>query len=201
MSDMMKNAELWDALARLVGYNELARNAKTVGEKMYLQLARDEAQKVYEGLGGKIDLKASPPEIVVQTSPPFIALDAEDIALMREAIDAFDQKRQSTDSKLSAATTLSKKWLAGAINLNEFIVEARKLAEAPAKPAAEPEECRVCRKPIVRDGSRWIHADGKTYRHITAPLSDDEPPACPICDRTAYTSCLSCGWKREDKTP
>ncbi len=92
MSDMTKNAELWDALARLVGYNELARNARTVGEKMYLRLARDEAQKVYESLGGKIDLKATPPEIVVQTSPPFIALDAEDIDLMREAIRAYEAR-------------------------------------------------------------------------------------------------------------
>ena len=25
--------------------------------------------------------------------------------------------------------------------------------------------CEMCGKPVVRDGSRWAHADGQTYRH------------------------------------
>lgn len=33
--------------------------------------------------------------------------------------------------------------------------------EAPIK-----ETCELCGRAVKQDGSRWVHADGKTYRHI-----------------------------------
>lgn len=31
--------------------------------------------------------------------------------------------------------------------------------------------CEKCGKPVRQDGSRWVHADGITYRHQVRPLS------------------------------
>ncbi len=85
-----KNTARWDALARLVGYNELARDAKTVGEKLYLRLARDMAEEAYVALGGQVKRSETSEEIVVPTRPPFIVLGPDDIELMRRAVIEYD---------------------------------------------------------------------------------------------------------------
>lgn len=87
---------MWDALARLVGYNELARGAETLGERMYLRLARDEARRAYEGLGGRVeDAPADAPVAVVPTRPPFLVLSDADVELMRKAVAEHDARRAS----------------------------------------------------------------------------------------------------------
>lgn len=91
-----KNAARWDALARLVGYNELARDAKTVGEKLYLRLARDVAEESYVALGGQVKRSETGEEIVVPTRPPFIILGPDDIELMRKAVVEYDAGNSTT---------------------------------------------------------------------------------------------------------
>lgn len=88
------NARRWDALARMVGYNELAKGAKTLGEKVYLRMGRDEARKAYERLGGTVDDSGPEPAVVVQTRPPFVVMSDADVELMREAVAAHDAARR-----------------------------------------------------------------------------------------------------------
>lgn len=90
-----ENALLWEALARLVGYNELARDATTLGGRMYLRLARDHALDQYVALGGKVEQApagkpAEKPAIVVPTKPPFLVLTSADFELMRAALAEHD---------------------------------------------------------------------------------------------------------------
>lgn len=85
-----ENARRWDALARIVGYNELAREAKTLGEKVYLRLARDEARRQYQSLGGEVRDTGPEPEVVVGTRPPFVVMSAADVELMRAAVAQWD---------------------------------------------------------------------------------------------------------------
>jgi hypothetical protein len=91
--DQLSGALRWHALARVVGYNELAKDAQTLGEKVYLRLARDEARKDYERLGGEIQDTGPEPVIVVNTRPPFVVMSDADIELMREAVAAHDAQR------------------------------------------------------------------------------------------------------------
>ncbi len=92
--EQTRNAELWDALARVVGYNELCKSSQTVGEKMYLRLARSEAEKEYTKLGGEVVYHNDVPIITVATRPPFIALTENDLALMRAAVAEYDLRKE-----------------------------------------------------------------------------------------------------------
>lgn len=89
-----KNAELWMALGTLIGLNQLANEAKTLGEKIFLRLARDHVKAEYIKLGGQINEQSDPPEIIVPTRPPFVALSPEDIELMRAAVAEYDEKKR-----------------------------------------------------------------------------------------------------------
>lgn len=93
MTTLEDNARMWDALARVVGYNELACDAKDVASKMYLRLARDHAEADYVAWGGAVLSKsASEKEIVVPTNPPFLVLGPQDVELMRKAVEASDNE-------------------------------------------------------------------------------------------------------------
>lgn len=85
-------------LAICIGYNELAKQAPTVGEKAYYRLVRDNAVKDFEALGGHKDLFAKPSEtlvtIEVPDGPPHIIFRAQDIELMRKAVREWDAVHQ-----------------------------------------------------------------------------------------------------------
>jgi len=55
MKEMTENASRWYYLALAHGYNELARKAETLGEKVYCRLGRDQAEEAYKQLGGQIE--------------------------------------------------------------------------------------------------------------------------------------------------
>jgi hypothetical protein len=98
--EILENAQKWDLLARVVGYNELVKTAETLGEKMYLRLARDSALAKYASLGGQFDVEQDEPVLIVQTRPPFLVLSDDDMKLMREAVAAHDERvasRKSTE--------------------------------------------------------------------------------------------------------
>jgi hypothetical protein len=89
-----KKAEMkkWDLLALIFGYNELAKSSQTLGEKVYMRLARDAAEKQYRELGGELDRKAEDEVIVVlREAMPRVVFMKQDINLMREAIREYDE--------------------------------------------------------------------------------------------------------------
>lgn len=94
MSDeeLQLNAQRTDLLASILGYNELAKEAESWGEKIYLRFARDKCVELYKELGGELDLSGSTPLIVVNTRFPCLALTREDVELMRKAIEEFDAR-------------------------------------------------------------------------------------------------------------
>lgn len=82
----------WDAIARMHGYNEMAKQSKTLGEETYCRLARDAACEEAISLGADIrrtevggDVLMTVDEII-----PSITFRASDIEKMREAVRAFD---------------------------------------------------------------------------------------------------------------
>jgi hypothetical protein len=108
-SEADQNAKRWDCLALLMGYNELAKDATTLGAKMYLRMGRDVAHKRYEELGGQIDITVTPPLVIVDTRPPWVALTQRDVDLMREAVADYDAGRIVALAAPAAATAGKEK--------------------------------------------------------------------------------------------
>lgn len=94
--ESVENARKWDLLAKAIGYNELAKLGKTLGEKAYARMARDRAAKSYEevtGLTGLFAKTESTVEIPVPGSMLHIRFGEQDIDLMRAAIAQYDSER------------------------------------------------------------------------------------------------------------
>ncbi len=103
------DAARWASLALLVGYNELARNAKTLGERVYFRLCRGEAEEDYVARGGRIEILRQADDEVVLEIPtgeevieatvteamPRVAFQARDVELMRACVAEHD--RRATD--------------------------------------------------------------------------------------------------------
>ncbi len=97
----LKNHELWTATALCLGFNELAKLGKSLGEKVYARLARDTHLKRFVELGGNADLFAKEESVctlVMPTSMPHVEFRASDIEMMREAVAAYDQIRPTNSS-------------------------------------------------------------------------------------------------------
>ena len=99
-----KMHEHWVTLAACLGYNELAKLAKTLGEKLYFRLMRDQAVQRYVKVGGNDNLFATEPgtiEICVPyANAPSIKLRPTDYELMRDALYRHDceQRKCSTSA-------------------------------------------------------------------------------------------------------
>lgn len=89
----MMTARKWDALASIIGFNELATNGKTLGEKVYFRISRDAAEKRYASLGGELNKSSVGPTILTIGPGPFIEFAERDIELMRDAVAKFDKKK------------------------------------------------------------------------------------------------------------
>lgn len=89
-----KNAELWHLLAVVYGYNELAKLATNLAEKVYFRLSRDYAEEEAAKLGTTIN-RGDQGNVVLElrTKPPFIIFHELDIEMMRAAVAAFDKAR------------------------------------------------------------------------------------------------------------
>jgi hypothetical protein len=95
----MKEEDLlkWDLLAMIFGYNELAKVARTLGEKVFLRMARDAAQRQYESLGGQID-RRDDETICTISEFPKVEFSAKDIDLMKKAIDDYTKDDDETET-------------------------------------------------------------------------------------------------------
>lgn len=94
MSDDMTPGDkvrLWNEVALVYGYNELAKQAPTLAEKIYFRIARGLAEEEAEKLGTKIN--SGPQGNVVMEigqAAPFIILHERDIEGMRAAVAKWD---------------------------------------------------------------------------------------------------------------
>jgi hypothetical protein len=91
-----KNAERFEMLARLHGYNELARLTTNLGEKVYFRLF---CKQIEAELATKYDVTITHTETTGATvltlgyKPPFIVFTERDIEAMRVAVAEHDARK------------------------------------------------------------------------------------------------------------
>jgi hypothetical protein len=90
-------AKYWSALALSLGYNELAKLGKQLGDKVYFRLLRDASLKNFVEAGGHDTVFARESEpvmtITVDRAMPHILFRERDIELMRECVAKHDAER------------------------------------------------------------------------------------------------------------
>jgi hypothetical protein len=87
------NASKISLLALVIGYNELAKQADVLGDKVWYRLAREDALKRLREAGG--DLEVTPGDKVIltlQEYPVRVAFTTADIELMRKAVADYDEE-------------------------------------------------------------------------------------------------------------
>jgi hypothetical protein len=93
-----KSRERWHSAALCLGFNEMTKLGKTLGEKVYWRMLREEAEKNFMSLGGKRIFKKDPAilELSLPDGMPFVRFRKDDIELMRATVAAHDKKKQHT---------------------------------------------------------------------------------------------------------
>jgi hypothetical protein len=123
MSDEMTDEdkvkhEMWTVMAIALGYNELAKAADVLGEKVWFRLARDNAEAQFIALGGyKVFTdEANALEIQVPGAPFYVKFRKQDIEAMRAVVAAHDAG--TPDAQLDAVENL------GAVEHLDRVVQA-----------------------------------------------------------------------------
>ena len=86
----LKNAKMHMAAALIYGYNEMAKNAQTLGEKVYLRMAREDATEKFRALGGEVNVEFKQTILTICGDPVFIKFTVDDIELMRRTVAEYD---------------------------------------------------------------------------------------------------------------
>lgn len=81
----------WRMVAMCIGYNELAKQAKILGEKLYFRILRDQCEDELKALGGDVIFEREASILTLPDWMPHINFTAKDIELMRTALKAFDE--------------------------------------------------------------------------------------------------------------
>lgn len=94
-------------IALVIGYNELAKQGQTLGEKLYYRLFRDHSEEAFIKMGGHKILTRDDGicEIDVPGHTPHIVFTASDIELMRAAVAEHDAKKAA-----KALKSCGKEW-------------------------------------------------------------------------------------------
>lgn len=87
-------ARVHQATALVLGYNELAKMAPTLGERVYWRLAMDMARERAEALGAKFAFTEGEKSIVVPGAQPFIRFHERDIEEMRRVVAEHDASKK-----------------------------------------------------------------------------------------------------------
>ena len=97
----LKAAAAWDAIARMHGYNEMTKLAKTLGEKVYCRLACDTACEEAVKLGAEIRRTEAGGRIVfaINEVSPSINFRESDIEGMRKAVAEWDAAHPRSDQE------------------------------------------------------------------------------------------------------
>ena len=95
------NAERWHHLALVYGYNELAKLAETLGEKVFLRIARDHAEAECVRLGANITRPdgLGPILVTLSETAPYVVFHERDIELMRAAVQTYDAAKSAAQEK------------------------------------------------------------------------------------------------------
>ena len=90
----LKDAKLHDLLALMIGHNELAKQAKTLGEKVYHRMASKLAMEEGNKLGMSWTTTQHEETLVtVGTARSGVELYPRDIELMKKAIAEYEQRK------------------------------------------------------------------------------------------------------------
>jgi hypothetical protein len=90
------NGERWEMLARLHGYNELARLSGTLGERVYCRLICQDIEKALAkdyGVTITHTEDKRPTVLTLGHKPPFIIFTERDIEAMRSTVIAYDERK------------------------------------------------------------------------------------------------------------
>jgi hypothetical protein len=94
--EQIKNAKVTHLLALILGHNELAKQAVSLGEKMYHRLACEQYAEAVRELDHKFVISESEPKLVtLGTERASVNLYPRDIELMRKAIAEYDAKEKT----------------------------------------------------------------------------------------------------------
>lgn len=87
----------WTYVALTIGFNELAKQHPTLGEKVYFRLLRDTAERKHVEHGGQpfITRADGVMEIQIPGGPPHVVFREQDIEGMRAVVAAHDAKKGS----------------------------------------------------------------------------------------------------------
>jgi hypothetical protein len=85
-----KGHRRWMQCALVFGYNELAKEAKTLGEKVCFRMARSHAHDLLLELGGRVEMQGEAEILVLPDPMPRIAFAARDVEFMRRSVLEFD---------------------------------------------------------------------------------------------------------------
>lgn len=88
--------ERWTAVALCYGFNELAKQAKNLGEKVYFRMRRDSAEKLFIELGGQKFITSEPAIATLDVGLPMPCIEfrAQDIELMKKTIAEFEARQK-----------------------------------------------------------------------------------------------------------
>jgi hypothetical protein len=101
--ELLAEGEQWSLLAMTLGYNELAKVAPSLGQKLLCRLLRDKALASYEEVTGK-KVKVTDEDRVILTitsTLPHLKVLARDIELMRKCVAEYDALPVTSDPKES----------------------------------------------------------------------------------------------------
>lgn len=87
-----RSRERWHAAALCLGFNELAKLGRTLGEKVYHRMMRAGAEEHFIALGGQRIFQEEPTlvTLTLEDGMPWVRFRACDIELMREAVAKWD---------------------------------------------------------------------------------------------------------------
>ncbi|MFI5298242.1 MAG: hypothetical protein ACHREM_09105 [Polyangiales bacterium] len=165
----------WDALASVLGYNELAKQVETLGEKAFCRTARDHAEAEYIRLGGEV-VMSPVGQLVVQLRerPPHIIFREPDIELMRAAVRAHDEKKPAPDAPADAPSDAP----AGAVDWHARAAVAEAAADGWMMAALmerercaheADEEARRAKGALDHGGQKFAGWAAKHIRQLPAP--------------------------------
>lgn len=78
------------AIALVFGFNELAKKASTLNEKVFFRLAREQANEDAKALGVGVQYELEKVILQLPGGPPWVRFRASDIELMRAAVARHD---------------------------------------------------------------------------------------------------------------
>ena len=89
--ELAKVGAQWQATALFIGYNELAKKAEILYDRVYFRLFRDAAEAKMKSLGCETVVEHMKPVIIIERMP-HIKFTEDDIELMRAAVKKWDEE-------------------------------------------------------------------------------------------------------------